>query len=60
LRNHPAVEKLSFSIGDAKSAQMQHDDFTPEEPDHFTTDETMSRSYSDNDVPAYDAEYDYA
>jgi DNA polymerase III subunit alpha len=60
LRNHPAVEKLSFSIGDAKSAQVQEDYEIPDEPENYMTDDTMSSSYSDTDVPAYDTEYDYA
>jgi DNA polymerase III subunit alpha len=60
LRNHPAIEKLSFAIGDAKSAQLQEDYDIPEEPEHFASEDAFSSAYSESDVPAYDAEYDYA
>jgi uncharacterized protein (DUF2141 family) len=60
LRNHAAVEKLTFSIGDAKSAQMQEEYDIPDEPEHFANEDNFAASYSDTDIPNFDAEYDYA
>jgi DNA polymerase-3 subunit alpha len=60
LRNHPAVEKLTFSLGDAKSAQMQEDDDIPDEPEYFANEDNLASSYSDTDIPNFDAECDYA
>jgi DNA polymerase III subunit alpha len=60
LRHHAAIEKLNFSIGDAKSAQTQEDYEIPDEPENFSNDDMIDRSYSDSDIPAYDTEYDYA
>jgi DNA polymerase III subunit alpha len=60
LRNHPAVEKLSFSVGDAKSAQLHGDYDSADESIVYDNDDNMASSYSDNDIPTYDSEYDYA
>jgi DNA polymerase III subunit alpha len=59
LRNHAGIQTLSFSLGEAKSVQLQHDDDVPDEPEHFANEDSLASSYSDADIPKYDAEYDY-
>jgi DNA polymerase-3 subunit alpha len=64
LRTHTQVEKLTFSVGEAKMAQNADDMESlgsageydiPDDLNH-----TLNAAYSDADIPAYDAEYDYA
>jgi hypothetical protein len=71
LRTHTQVEKLTFSVGEAKQAQNTDDmnsmdgaaDYDiPDELDTYNINDANSNlnaSYSDTDIPAYDAEYDY-
>jgi DNA polymerase III alpha subunit len=60
LRQHPQIAKLSFSIGETKTAPLQHnhDDYDmPDEDVDFNND--SNHNHHPDDAPAHDTEYDY-
>ena len=60
LRKHPAIEQVTFHVGDAKSAQQDSGYELADEPEHTVFEDALASSYSDTDMPMFDPEYDYA